>query len=533
MSRVVGYYEGWSTRRPCHDFWPEQIPLGVYSHINFAFATIDPKTFKVGPSDDRDVELYRRLTSLKTYDKDLKVMIAIGGWMFNDPGPTATVFSELAASEEKQDKFIASLISFMSTHDFDGIDLDWEYPEADDRNGKPEDFKNFPKFMARLKTELKKTPGRSELSITLPASYWYLQHFDLKGLAKHVSFFNIMSYDMHGTWDQGNRWTGAFLNPHTNLTEIKSALELLWRNDVEGDQVVMGLAFYGRSYTTQGCVEPGCVYASGGLPGPCSKEAGILLNNEIMDIIDEKKLKPKLYKEAAVKVVTWDDQWVSMDDRETLAMKAQFAREQCLSGVMVWAISHDTPAANFSRDLAKITNRQVLMQRDQVDSDIITEKTNHNQCRWSNCGRPCPGGWKMSQRIDDWKTGSPEYMMDDTHCNGLGTRSWCCPPDAKLPKCGWYSFNDGNCQSGCPSGMTEIGTTTNGCKDRYPPEYQSACCTVEDDSKKELSSMALYNTCEWGKFPECGDGKCSGSKSSLLGESGQGSGDPNCYAGDV
>lgn len=81
-----------------------------------------------------------------------------------------------------------------------------------------------------------------------------------------------MSYDMHGTWDQGNKWTGAFLNAHTNLTEIKSALDLLWRNDVEGDQVVMGLAFYGRSYTTQGCTDPGCVYASGGLPGPCSNE---------------------------------------------------------------------------------------------------------------------------------------------------------------------------------------------------------------------------------------------------------------------
>ncbi|KAJ5787585.1 CAZyme family GH18 [Penicillium paradoxum] len=533
MSRVVGYYEGWATRRPCHDFWPEQIPLGVYSHINFAFATIDPDTYKVTPSDKRDVDLYKRLTSLKKFDKDLKVMIAIGGWTFNDPGPTATVFSDLAASEEKQNKFIASLVSFMSTHDFDGIDLDWEYPEAEDRNGKTEDFKNFPRFMSRLKAELNKTPGRSELSITLPASYWYLQHFDLKALAKHVSFFNIMTYDMHGTWDQGNKWTGAFLNGHTNLTEIKSSLELLWRNDVEGDQVVMGLAFYGRSYTTQGCVEPGCVYASGGLPGPCSKEAGILLNNEIMDIINKKNLTPKLYKDATVKVVTWDDQWVSIDDRETLTLKANFAREQCLSGLMVWAISHDTPTADFSQDLAMISNRQVLMQRAHVDSDIITERTNHKQCRWSNCGKPCPGGWKMVERTDKWKRGNPEYMMDATHCNGLGIRSWCCPPDAKLPTCGWYEFNDGNCKSGCPSGMTEIGSTTNGCKDKYPPQYQSACCTVEDDSDKELSSMALYNNCEWGKFPECGDGKCSGSKSTLLGESGQGSGDMSCYSGDV
>ncbi|KAI2678108.1 CAZyme family GH18 [Penicillium roqueforti] len=532
MDRVVGYYEGWSSRRPCHAFWPEQIPLGVYSHVNFAFATIDPDTYKVTPSDHRDVDLYSRLTSLKSYDKDLKVMIAIGGWTFNDPGRTATVFSDIAASEAKQDKFIASLISFMSTHDFDGIDLDWEYPEADDRNGKPEDFKNFPKFMARLKNELKKTPGRSELSITLPASYWYLQHFDLKELAKHVSFFNIMSYDLHGTWDQGNKWTGAFLNAHTNLTEIKSALELLWRNDVKGDQVVMGLAFYGRSYTTQGCVEPGCVYASGGLPGPCSNEAGILLNNEIMDIIHDRKLVPKLYKEATVKVVTWDDQWVSMDDRETLAMKANFARQQCLSGLMVWAISHDTSTADFSRDLAMVSNRQVLMQRAEIDTDIITERTNHKQCHWTNCGDSCPAGWQMIKREDDWKTTNPEYMIDDTHCEGHGSRSWCCPPDAELPKCGWYNFNRGNCKPGCEDGMVEIGSTTNGCKKE--DQYQSACCSVEDDYGNGLSSMAVYNTCEWSKEnPQCDDGKCSGSKSTILGQSGQGSGDVYCYAGDV
>lgn len=49
----------------------------------------------------------------------------------------------------------------------DGIDLDWEYPEADDRSGRPEDFANFPKFMKNLKAALKKY----EVSITLPASY--------------------------------------------------------------------------------------------------------------------------------------------------------------------------------------------------------------------------------------------------------------------------------------------------------------------------------------------------------------------------
>jgi chitinase len=200
---VVGYYEGWGARRPCNAFFPEQIPRGVYSIINFAFATIDPQTFEVLPATPEDIPLYKRLTALKKDDPTLRIYIAIGGWTFNDPGPTATVFSDIARSEANQKKFIKSLIAFLNKYDMDGVDLDWEYPEAPDRSGRPEDFKNFPKFMENLSKELQQTAGRGGLSITLPASFWYLQHFDLVKLKKSVDFFNIMSYDLHGTWDKG------------------------------------------------------------------------------------------------------------------------------------------------------------------------------------------------------------------------------------------------------------------------------------------------------------------------------------------
>jgi chitinase len=166
MSRVVGYYEGWSVRRPCEARFPEDIPLGIYTHLNFAFATIDPHSFEVRPASKGDVDLYRRLTALKKQDPDLKVFIAIGGWTFNDPGPTRTTFSDLAASEENQRKFFVSLVSFMATYDFDGVDIDWEYPEAEDRGGKQSDFSNFPKFLNNLKGAISATGGRNGLSIT-------------------------------------------------------------------------------------------------------------------------------------------------------------------------------------------------------------------------------------------------------------------------------------------------------------------------------------------------------------------------------
>src|SRR6478735_7377645 len=47
IRRVVGYYEGWATTRSCDRFSPSDIPDGVYTYINFAFASINPKTFKI------------------------------------------------------------------------------------------------------------------------------------------------------------------------------------------------------------------------------------------------------------------------------------------------------------------------------------------------------------------------------------------------------------------------------------------------------------------------------------------------------
>ncbi|KAG3186094.1 hypothetical protein PC129_g25268, partial [Phytophthora cactorum] len=161
-------------------FYGLQIPFGLYTHINFAFATIDPFTFLVKPDKDADVRIYKRLMALKKKDPNLKVYLAIGGWTFNDPGATANVFSDLAASPSHQRKFIDSLMSFMSTHNFDGLDPDWEYPQAEVRAGRDVDFVNFPKLMAKLKEVM--DGGNRGLTITLPASYRYLKHFDIKKL---------------------------------------------------------------------------------------------------------------------------------------------------------------------------------------------------------------------------------------------------------------------------------------------------------------------------------------------------------------
>lgn len=113
LSRVVGYYEGWALGRPCNVFYPEQIPRGVYTHLNFAFATINPQTLQLQPVARADIELYQRLNSLKLADPNLKTYIAVGGWAFNDPGPTRRMFSDVARNTANMDKFIRSAIRFI------------------------------------------------------------------------------------------------------------------------------------------------------------------------------------------------------------------------------------------------------------------------------------------------------------------------------------------------------------------------------------------------------------------------------------
>ncbi|KAL4923399.1 glycoside hydrolase superfamily [Aspergillus undulatus] len=83
--------------------------------------------------------------------------------------------------------FATSLMGFMDRFGFDGVDLDWEYPGADDRGGRPEDVYNFPRMMDILKYYLQDRNRYFEkfgLSITVPTSYWSLRWFDLSWWAK-------------------------------------------------------------------------------------------------------------------------------------------------------------------------------------------------------------------------------------------------------------------------------------------------------------------------------------------------------------
>ncbi|GAA82059.1 class V chitinase [Aspergillus luchuensis IFO 4308] len=300
--KTIAYYEGWNSERACDTMPPENIPIGGYTHINFAFLYIDPDLYTITPMETSQQDLYSRVTALKKRKNDLEVWVSIGGWAFNDPGSTANTFSELAASKSKQSTFFESLLSFLDKYGFDGVDLD--------------------------------------------CSYWYLQHFNVVEMAKSVDWFNMMTYDLHGGWDAEDPWIGSVVNAHTNLTEIVSAMDLLWRNDIPPSRVVMGLGFYGRSFTLNdtSCVTAGCPFSTVGKAGDCTNSAGTLSFSEIEAILkDPSRHATQTYDAtSSVQIVTFDEnQWVSYDNWASFQAKLDYANSHCIGGTMVWAVSLD------------------------------------------------------------------------------------------------------------------------------------------------------------------------------------------------
>ncbi|KAI0904346.1 hypothetical protein F4823DRAFT_634502 [Ustulina deusta] len=460
--RTIGYYESWASTRKCQFVRSplnlEDLNLNGFTHVNFAFAFFDPTSFEIAPMDSNSATLYRRFTSLKESYSGFQTWISVGGWSFTDPGPTRQAFSDMASSSTNRQKFISSIKSFMNTYGFDGLDIDWEYPGADDRGGVQADSANF----VTLVKELKESFGSKGLTVTLPTSYWYLQHLGCR------TMFNLMAYDLHGTWDADSQFVGPYIAPHTNLSEIDQGLGLLWRASVESSKVVLGQGWYGRSFTLKdpSCNEPNgvCQFSGGAEAGPCSGTSGILDYQEIEGVID--KYSPE---------VVWDKEagWISYDDDDTFAQKKSFATDRCLGGLMVWAIDQkDQSSAN---NLVSGVSDDQQNNAKQSSADQAAKLS----CYTTDCDAECKMGTNQVAQMN----GQPGKLSTKDRCPAGQYRNLCCNDGTKTGKCQWRGYHGlgMSCISGCAKGETELVTDTSshsGSKDQTcNGGLQSYCCS--------------------------------------------------------
>jgi len=149
-----------------------------------------------------------------------------------------------------------------------------------------------------------------------------------------------MTYDLHGVWD--GEHGDAKVRPHTDLRDIDRNIQMLLNLGVKPEKVNLAWAYYARAYTLADpkCQSIECPFKGPSRKGRCSQFPGYLMNSEIGDIIRDNHLTPQLLRDSMVKLVTWGDQWIAYDDKETYAAKLDYANERCLGGVFIWSLDY-------------------------------------------------------------------------------------------------------------------------------------------------------------------------------------------------
>ncbi|KAJ6484674.1 hypothetical protein C8R45DRAFT_1214705 [Mycena sanguinolenta] len=497
LTRRIGYYEGWAGARPCQAWPPSSINVDSLTHLNFAFAYIS-SAFEVIEMTPGDSKLWSETTALKSVNPSLKVFLSIGGWTFNDP-PTQGIFSALAASSSNTNTFIKSVLKIMAAYSFDGIDIDWEYPVAEDRGGSTGDTENYVSLLKAIKSAF--SPYNYGLSFTAPSSYWYLQNYDLLGMLGDdaADWVNVMTYDLHGVWDSPLDYIGSIVLPHTNLTEIMLTMQLYANVGVDPSKMNLGIGFYGRSFqlVSNTCTDPGCLFAGAAPGGPCSGNAGTLMFSEIENIVASTGSDQLVFDEAAaVKYLVYNDiDWVSYDDQQTLSMKLQYANDICLGGTMVWSLDQDD---------SLYTALSALWG--DVTANEAPSSVSGNRCIYTECGLSCPKDYTLIGGLQK----NPRTLEV---CTGLKTSSVCCPVGDTPQSCTWRGFGpigvcDGTCLQGeVLMGLSEVGDKTGSSTvdGVTSPELScligklSLCCKTDEDVEADCSATACgVTTCPSG-----------------------------------
>ncbi|KQS29878.1 uncharacterized protein Dere_GG18337, isoform E [Drosophila erecta] len=353
--RVVCYYTNWSVYRPgTAKFNPQNINPYLCTHLVYAFGGFT-KDNQMKPFDKyQDIEQggYAKFTGLKTYNKQLKTMIAIGGW-----NEASSRFSPLVASNERRQQFIKNILKFLRQNHFDGIDLDWEYP-AHREGGKSRDRDNYAQFVQELRAEFEREAektGRTRLLLTMavPAGIEYIDKgYDVPKLNKYLDWFNVLTYDFHSSHEPS-------VNHHAPLYSLEEdseynydaelnidySIKYYLKAGADRDKLVLGIPTYGRSYTliNEESTELGAPSEGPGEQGDATREKGYLAYYEICQTLKDDPEWTVVQPNANIMgpYAYRRNQWVGYDDEAIVRKKAEYVVAQGLGGIMFWAIDND------------------------------------------------------------------------------------------------------------------------------------------------------------------------------------------------
>ncbi len=393
--KVIGYYPSWGAYG--RNYQVSSIDTTKVTHINYAFADIcwngrhgnpDPTspntqtwacqdangninvpngTIVLGdpwidvqksfPGDKWDEPVrgnIKQLNLLKQANPNLKTIISVGGWSWSNR------FSDVAATAATREVFANSAVNFIRTYNFDGVDLDWEYPVGGGLIGnsaRPEDKQNYTLLLQTIREKLN-AAGTADgkqylLTIASGASPTYASNTELGQIANAVDWINIMTYDFNGGWQKMSGHNAPlYYDPQATAAGLPNAQTF---NVVEGVQghlnagvpaskIVLGMPLYGRGMG-------GCTDAANGQYQQCTGaaqvgtwekgsfdfydlEANYINKNGYVRYWNDASKVPYLYNKS-------NKTYISYDDVESFGYKVSFLKSKGLGGAMIWDLSGD------------------------------------------------------------------------------------------------------------------------------------------------------------------------------------------------
>lgn len=301
----------------------ENIDATLCTHLVYGFAKLESnriEAFDPWLDLNKDepgggLDAFSRFTSgLKRKNPSVKTLIAVGGW-----NEGSEKYSAMASNDTSRNTFVDSVVRFLNKYEFDGLDVDWEYP----KNAHDKD--NFSALLRELRGRL--LSAGKMLTLAVSANPRIVQSgYDIPTIVGLVDYISVMCYDYHGAFDN---YTGHNAPLFARNDDVDPTFNVAFginhwiSNGAPPEKVIMGMPLYGRAVQLADGKKHGigAETVGAGEEGPYSTEAGVLYYREICQYLKQNEWTEHWDPISMVPYMHKGNQWVGFDNEQSLALK--------------------------------------------------------------------------------------------------------------------------------------------------------------------------------------------------------------------
>ncbi|WP_435156894.1 glycoside hydrolase family 18 protein [Haladaptatus sp. DFWS20] len=254
-------------------------------------------------------------------------------------------FSDAALTAERRERFARTAIELVRTYNFDGIDIDWEYPDGTIRESDPH---NLVLLLSEIRRQLddaeRADDQRYELSMAASANPSVIDSQEVGAFSDDVDFLNVMNYDLHGTWDERTHFNAPLYPvpdaPNAKPTFTADHAMRYWASQpIAKEKLHFGLPFYGRTFENVQNEHP----SDHGLFNSFDSASSVTYDDIQQNLKPQSDYEYHWHPDAKV---PWlysaaEDTFVSYDNIDSIANKVDFVKSNGFGGAMCWELSQD------------------------------------------------------------------------------------------------------------------------------------------------------------------------------------------------